>query len=228
MTKIAVLKFPGTNCDLDVVHVLKTTTNLDAEVIWYQDFRARKFDAVVIPGGFSYGDWLRAGAIAAQTKAMGEIRVAIDMGLPVLGICNGFQILVEATLLPGALLSNECGYFVCKWVRLRVRRPRGPWLILLEEGQEIDMPIAHGKGRYYIDEDTYMKIASTSPTIEYVNENPNGSSFNLAGLASPNGLVLGLMPHPERSAEEELTPRGKIPGGIYIWKSIELSLKRGW
>ncbi|MCC6057422.1 MAG: phosphoribosylformylglycinamidine synthase subunit PurQ [Desulfurococcaceae archaeon] len=229
MIKVAVLKFPGTNCDEDVHHVLKNVFFVDSQIVWYKNFSLNGWDAIIIPGGFSYGDWLRAGAIAARTSAIEELINARDIGVPVLGICNGFQILVEAGLLPGALLPNESGRFVCRWVRTYVERPRGPWLSLTTEGYEIHMPVAHGEGRYYIDEENYQNILLKSPLIRYAKgDNPNGSVYDIAGVASEDGLILGLMPHPERSSEDLLPPRGFRPGGRIIFESLVYSLKRGW
>jgi len=204
-------------------------TSLKAEIIWYKDFTLDYWDAIIIPGGFSYGDWLRAGAIAARTSVLERIAEAVDRGIPVLGICNGFQILVEAGLLPGALTVNNIGRFVCKWVKLYVERPKGPWLSLAEDGMELDMPIAHAEGRYIVDSETYNNTLMKSPLIRYKDGwNPNGSLYNIAGVASEDGYVVGLMPHPERASEEELVPPRFSPGGRVIFKSIEHSIKRGW
>ncbi|MEM1982121.1 MAG: phosphoribosylformylglycinamidine synthase subunit PurQ [Sulfolobales archaeon] len=217
------IRFPGTNSDLDVIWVLRKVVGLDAYLVWFKDFRSNLYDAVVIPGGFSYGDWLRAGAIAARSKVVDEVYNALSNGTPVLGICNGFQILTEAGLLPGALLPNESGRFLCRWIRVKVMRPKGPWLKLASNDTIIDMPIAHGEGRYYVEDDV-----SNLPTIKYYGCNPNGSKFDIAGIASADGLVLGLMPHPERAAEQEIVPDGYSPGGLVIWRSIASSLKEGW
>lgn len=229
MARVAILKFPGTNCDEDVHHVLVNVVGVNSEIVWYKDFVLDNWDAVIIPGGFSYGDWLRAGAIAARTYAVEKLQNAKDKNIPVLGICNGFQVLVEANLLPGALLPNECSKFICRWVRTYVERPRGPWLSLVVEGQEIDMPIAHAEGRYYVDEETYRSIIMRSPLIRYAQGyNLNGSLYNIAGVASEDGLILGLMPHPERASEEILSPRGFRSNGRVIFESLAYSLKKGW
>lgn len=229
MSKVVVLKFPGTNCDEDVYHVLKNVIGLDSEIVWYKEFRSNIYDAIIIPGGFSYGDWLRAGAIAARTTAIEKITEDISRGCPVLGICNGFQILVEANLLPGALILNLSGKFMCKWVKLVVEKPVGPWLALTRDGMELDMPIAHAEGRYYVDENTYKNIVSRLPIIRYAESwNPNGSAYDIAGIASEKGLILGLMPHPERASELELVPRGFTAGGRIIFESLAYSLKKGW
>lgn len=223
------MKFPGTNCDEDVRHVLVDVFGLEAEIVWYKEFAVKQWDAVILPGGFSYGDWLRAGAIAARTHAVEELAEARYLGIPLLGICNGFQILVEAGLLPGALLYNDSGRFVCRWIRTVVERPRGPWLALARDGQELDMPIAHAEGRYYIDEESYNSLLLNAPVLRYLNGfNPNGSVHDIAGVGTEDGVVFGLMPHPERASEELLAPKMFSPGGKVIFESISYSLKRGW
>ncbi|MEL9940631.1 MAG: phosphoribosylformylglycinamidine synthase subunit PurQ [Ignisphaera sp.] len=229
MPRVAILKFPGTNCDEDVHHVLRNVIGIESSIVWYKDFVLKDWDAIIIPGGFSYGDWLRAGAIAARTNAVEELGNARSSGVPVLGICNGFQILVEAGLLPGALLLNESSKFVCRWVRTRVENPKGPWLSLVSDGQTLDMPIAHAEGRYYIDNESYSVLVKTSPIIRYLpGFNLNGSLYDIAGIATEDGMILGLMPHPERASEDFLAPRGFKTGGRIIFESIAHSLKRGW
>lgn len=229
MNKVAVISFPGTNCDLDTVAALKETTSLEVRLVWYKEFFGSEWSAIIIPGGFSYGDWLRAGAIAARTAVMERVREEAEKGKPVLGICNGFQILVEAELLPGALLPNENGRFICRWIRTRVKNPKGPWLSLAKEGQQIDMPVAHAEGRYYIQENAYKEIKATSPILYYEEGwNPNGSAFDIAGIGNKEGNVLGLMPHPERAYSKVLAPKLFSNGGEVIFKSLEVSLKKGW
>lgn len=225
MPKVAVIKFPGTNADLDVVWALRKVSRLEAHSIWHSDFKADGWDAVVIPGGFSYGDWLRAGAIAARSKVVEELTKLLDKGIPLLGICNGFQILTEAGLLPGVLLPNESCRFICRWIRVRFVNPRGPWLKLASSNFIADMPIAHGEGRYYVDSNEEI---SELPIIKYHGCNPNGSSYDIAGIGTSDGLVLGLMPHPERASEPELTPRTLSQGGRVIWLSISNALREGW
>ncbi|WP_148683561.1 phosphoribosylformylglycinamidine synthase subunit PurQ [Fervidicoccus fontis] len=229
MNKVAVISFPGTNCDLDTVSAIKELTSLDAEIVWHKDFKGKKYDAIIIPGGFSYGDWLRAGAIAARSKAMEEVVEEAINGKPVLGICNGFQILVESSLLPGVLLPNELGRFICRWTRVSIENPKGPWLKLANKKEKIDMPIAHAEGRFYIDSEKFKAISNSSPIIYYENGwNPNGSFYDIAGIGNEEGNVLGLMPHPERAYTEILSPRGFHGNGGLFFKSLEDSLKRGW
>jgi len=218
-----VIRFPGSNADLDVVWVIRKVAGVNASLVWHKEFRHGIYDAIVLPGGFSYGDWLRAGAIAARSEVMDEVGEDVLNGVPVLGICNGFQILVESGILPGALLPNTSGRFICGWVKLRLLNPRGPWLKLAQHGLVVDMPIAHGEGRYYVDEEPINR-----PMIKYFDTNPNGSSYDIAGVASESGLVLGLMPHPERAAEQILVPDDRTPGGLIIWRSIASALKEGW
>ena len=229
MARVAVVKFPGTNCDHDVAWVVKNIARLDVDIVWFTNYTPGLYDAIILPGGFSYGDWLRAGAIAARTPAMEKIVEEAISGLPVLGICNGFQILVEAGLLPGAFLGNLGGKFVCRWVKVRVRNPQGPWLLGLEDGQVLSMPIANAEGRYYIDEQTYEEKLRYTPVLEYLDGyNLPGSSYNIAGVGDSEGIVLGLMPHPERASEPILVPKGFSSDGAIIFRNLAIALKRGW
>ncbi|MEM3030467.1 MAG: phosphoribosylformylglycinamidine synthase I [Candidatus Micrarchaeia archaeon] len=207
--RVAVIRFPGSNCDLDAVHALRDVLHAPCELVWHKEFKAEKFDAAILPGGFSYGDHLRAGVIAAFSPAMKEVRRMAEEGKPVLGICNGFQILVEGGLLPGALLRNAGMSFVCRWVTLRVERNRSLFASHLQ-GRLLRMPVAHGEGRYYVEEDELSRLYANGQVVfKYVNEkgeatpeaNPNGSLDNIAGVCNERGNVLGLMPHPERASE---------------------------
>ncbi|MDT7863475.1 phosphoribosylformylglycinamidine synthase I [Vulcanisaeta sp. EB80] len=221
--RVAVIRFPGTNGDLDVAHVLNRVIGLRADVVWHGEFKDEGYDAAVVPGGFSYGDWLRAGAIAARSPALRVIREMADEGKPILGICNGFQILVESGLLPGALLPNDPPRFIAKWVRVKVLNVKTPFTTAYGEGEVVSMPIAHGEGRYYID-----NPAEVNTAFSYHGENPNGSINNIAGVANKDGNVVGLMPHPERASEDILVPRGHSKGGLKLWLSLKESLTRGW
>ena len=147
--RIAVISFPAANCDLDAIHVLNNVVNIKADLVWHNYFKESKYDGVVLPGGFSFGDYLRAGIIAAHSPAIEEARIMLNDGRPVIGICNGFQILTEAQFLPGALLQNESLKFVCKWVNLKVENNKTAFTNKLKVGDVIDIPIAHGEGRYY-------------------------------------------------------------------------------
>jgi phosphoribosylformylglycinamidine synthase len=225
LAKLAVIKFPGTNCEEETVYAIREASGLEASVVWHTDYKWRNWDAVVIPGGFSYGDYGWAGLIASWSRAVEEIREAADNGVPVLGICNGFQVLVRSGILPGELLPNANGRFVAKWVRVRPRSPRGPWMLRLSEGKEYSMPVAHAEGRYYAE--NVEELLSTRPWLEYL-ENPNGSLHSVAGIATPEGHVLGLMPHPERATWPWQPPPGHNTGGRPVFESIGEALRRGW
>src|SRR5437667_6192336 len=153
MVKVAVVQFPGSNCDLDALEILQKTVKVPTDLVWHKDLKEDQYDAYVLPGGFSYGDYLRAGAIAATSPSLRIVKEAAEGGKPVLGICNGFQILVEAGLLPGAVLRNSSLRFVCTWTRLRVETTRTPFTKRVERGQLLVIPIAHNEGRYYLDKD---------------------------------------------------------------------------
>jgi len=225
LPRVAVLKFPGTNCEDETAHAVRDVGGASVSIVWHLDFRWRDWDAIIIPGGFSYGDYGRAGLLASLSPAIAEVKEAVENGVPVLGICNGFQVLVESGLLPGALLPNDSGWFIARWVTVVAHNPRGPWLTLVSEGERLDMPIAHAEGRYYYSSPD--SIVSSRPWLEY-GSNPNGSVYNIAGIASADGLVLGLMPHPERATWPWQAPPGYTPGGRRIFESIGYSLRRGW
>jgi phosphoribosylformylglycinamidine synthase I len=210
--KIAVLQFGGSNCDYDVHYVLTEVMGVDAEMVWYKD-ELKGYDGVVIPGGFSYGDYLRAGAIAARAPIMDSVRSMADRGLPVLGICNGFQILVESGLLAGALMTNRYPKFRCQWVNLRVDNNTSPFTNAFKKGEIINIPIAHMEGNYFADKITISELNTRDRiAFRYVDPqgkatdeaNPNGSLENIAGVLNTKGNVLGMMPHPERASEEIL------------------------
>src|SRR6059036_4372767 len=158
MSRVAVIQYPGSNCDLDALEILQKVEKTKAELIWHKDLKGDDYDAYVLPGGFSYGDYLRAGAIAATSPSLKIIREAADKEKPILGICNGFQILVEAGILPGAVLRNSGLRFVCKWTRLRVETTRTPFTRNASKGQTLRIPIAHNKGRYYLDKDQLAEL----------------------------------------------------------------------
>jgi phosphoribosylformylglycinamidine synthase len=225
LPKVAVIKYPGTNCEEETLYAIKEVSSLEGSIVWHEDFRATDWDAIVVPGGFSYGDYGRAGLIASWSSASRELIRAAEEGTPILGICNGFQVLTEIGLLPGSLLVNESASFVARWVKVRVHRPRGPWLKLVKEDEILPMPIAHAEGRYYHND---LKGILEGTWIEYVGENPNGSLGSVAGVAERDGLILGLMPHPERASFSWQAPRGFWPGGRVIFESLGDSLRRGW
>ena len=224
--KIGVVVYPGTNCDFDVAHALKIAGAKPFR-IWYKEIsELNDVDAIVIPGGFSYGDYIRAGAIAAQTKITEKVREMAENGMPILGICNGFQVLVESGILPGALTVNKTARFVCKWVHLKVVRADTPFTSLFEENEVIKMPIAHAEGRYIPDKNfsTDLVVLQYSNEKGEVNENsnPNGSYLNVAGISNKGKNVLGLMPHPERASEKILGGED----GLRMFKSLLEFLKR--
>src|SRR5260370_25914196 len=233
MVKVAVIQFPGSNCDLDALEILQKTVKIPTDLVWHKDLKQNQYDAYVLPGGFSYGDYLRAGAIAATSPSLETIRKATEEGKPVLGICNGFQILVEAGILPGAVLRNTGLRFVCKWTRLRVESTRTPFTKLASRGQILRIPIAHTEGRYYFDKDQLGELERDEQLVlQYVDENnvptddsnPNGSLDNIAGICNKKGNVMGLMPHPERASLPVLSPDNH-PEGRIIFDSMVKSLR---
>jgi phosphoribosylformylglycinamidine synthase subunit PurQ / glutaminase len=211
---VAVVVFPGTWSDRDFLHVA-ALLGWRARAVWHADADLRDVDAVVLPGGFAHGDHLRTGAIARFSPVMGAVQALADAGGPVIGSCNGFQILCEAGMLPGALMRNDHLEFRCDWQWLRVERAIGPWLAADEvaPGDLIQLPISHGEGRYFADEATLdslerdgrvaMRYADASGAVS-PDANPNGSLRGIAGIVNERGNVLGMMPHPERAAEDEV------------------------
>ncbi len=225
--KVAILRFPGTWSDRDFEHAL-ALVGADTEILWHEDVRLEGFDAAVVPGGFSYGDYVRAGAIARLSPAVRELRRFAQEGAPVLGSCNGFQILCEAGLLPGALTRNTGLEFRCDWVGMRIESGATPFTRGLE-GELVRMPIAHGEGCWVADEATGQRVEAEGLVVfRYVDErgeataaaNPNGSLNNIAGLRNEAGNVVGLMPHPERCAE----PLMGGTDGLKVLQSVMASL----
>ena len=191
MKKVGVLQFPGSNCDEDVRKAIK-----NSEFVFYNDrFDFNKYKALVVPGGFSYGDYLRSGALAARSPAMKDVRDAALKGWPVLGICNGFQILCEASLLEGTLLTNSNLRFIDRWVDLKLKTENKYW----KSSSRFSLPIAHGEGRYFISKEGLKKLEDQNQIWLLYKDNPNGSLGNIAGVTNPLGNVAGLMPHPERA-----------------------------
>lgn len=203
--KVGVIVFPGSNCDRDMQWVFQGLLGLPTRMVWHQDSDLSDLDAIVVPGGFSYGDYLRCGAIARFSPAMRSVIEAAEQGKPVLGVCNGFQILTEAGLLPGALIRNENLHFVCDRVPVKVERSTRLWTEGYAAGQVLNLPIAHGEGRYYADPDTLKQIEDKGQVLfRYEGSNPNGSLNQIAGICNDRGNVLGMMPHPERAADAAL------------------------
>jgi len=229
--KFGVVVFPGSNCDQDCFYVVKDILNQPVKYIWHKDTELQGFDCVILPGGFSYGDYLRTGAIARFSPVMNAIVDFAQKGGIVIGICNGFQILLEAGLLPGAMLRNRSLHFICKYVYIRTENNHTPFTNLCKKGQILKIPIAHNEGNYYIDRKELVSLRKNNQIIfRYCSKdgelggryNPNGALDAIAGIINKQANVLGMMPHPERSSEERL---GSI-SGIYIFKSILNWLKR--
>jgi phosphoribosylformylglycinamidine synthase subunit PurQ / glutaminase len=207
--KIGVITYPGTLDDRDAQRAIRLAGGTPVP-LWHADDDLKKVDAVVLPGGFSYGDYLRCGAIAAQSPATKEVIRLAGQGLPVLGICNGFQILVESHLLPGGLIRNEKQHFVCKDQKLRVENNQTSWTNMFEKDEEILIPLKNGEGGYIAsDEALKMLEAENLITFRYLDGNPNGSLNDIAGLTNKRGNVVGLMPHPEHAVEPGFGPDTK-------------------
>lgn len=208
--RFAVLQFPGSNCDQDCLLALRSFEGVTAEYLWHKETSTDGFDAIILPGGFSYGDYLRCGAIARFSPIMPAVIAAAESGKLVLGICNGFQILCEARLLPGALIRNRDLHFICEQVSLRVENNATAFTNQAQPGEIWNIPIAHGEGSYFADPDTLANLERNNRVIlRYADPagnispaaNPNGSLGNIAGIINPHGNVLGLMPHPERACD---------------------------
>ena len=214
--KFGVVVFPGSNCDYDCYQVLKHVLNKDTDFVWQKDGDLSKYDCIVLPGGFSYGDYLRTGAIARFSPVMDAVKKHADKGKLVIGICNGFQILLEAGLLPGAMLRNESLQFVCKYVTLKVESADSPFTRKTKKGDLLRIPIAHGEGNYFADPATIAELNKNSQVLVRYVENPNGSLENIAGICNLKRNVFGLMPHPERASEKELGSTD----GLKIFQSI--------
>lgn len=200
--KIGLVQFPGSNCDMDVVDALKRHFNLPTTLVWHTETSLPQLDAVILPGGFSFGDYLRSGALASHSPVMAAVKDFAKAGGPVIGICNGFQVLTESHLLPGALLRNNSRKFICEYVELRAGTGASTYQRTLA-GRSLKVPIAHGEGRYFIDPEGLKRLQDNGQVaFRYSGKNPNGSLDDIAGVVSDNGRVMGLMPHPERATDE--------------------------
>jgi phosphoribosylformylglycinamidine synthase len=224
---IGVVVFPGSNCDHDCEHVFKDVLGQDVTMVWHKETSLRGLDGVILPGGFSYGDYLRTGAIARFSPVMSAVQQFAAEGGLVLGICNGFQILLEAGLLPGAMLRNRSLHFICKDVYLKVENAATPFTGLCRPGQVLKIPIAHADGNYYTDPVTLAGLQANAQIVfRYCDQNgsttpeanPNGSLDHIAGIRNAQGNVLGLMPHPERCAESVL---GNEDGRLILASMVE-------
>ncbi len=212
----SVIVFPGSNCDRDVAVAFEKASGRKPAMIWHGDSALPKSDIIVIPGGFSYGDYLRTGAMAAHSPIMGEVIAAAKKGVRVLGICNGFQVLCETQLLPGVLLRNQKLKFICKTVSLNVVNNDSVFTKAYQKGANLRIPVAHGDGNYFADNDTLKKLEDNNQIALRYNDNPNGSVQNIAGIFNKERTILGLMPHPERANDAALGS----DDGSGIFKSI--------
>ncbi len=229
--KFGVVVFPGSNCDHDAFHVLSSVLGQPTEWVWHQSTQVNHLDAIVLPGGFSYGDYLRTGALASHSPVLGAVKKFAERGGLVLGICNGFQILLEAGLLPGAMLRNRRLKFLCRFVHLRVETTDTPFTTACQAGQVLKMPIAHMDGNYFAGKATLRELERNhqiifryaTPAGEIVDDaeaNPHGALANIAGLCNRERIVLGLMPHPDRASEALMGSTD----GLAIFQSLVQSL----
>ena len=211
--KFGIVVFPGSNCDHDAYYVCKKILHQDAEFLWHKEADLKDADVIILPGGFAYGDYLRCGAIARFSPVMKEVVHFANQGGPVLGICNGFQILLEAGLLPGVLLRNSSLQFVCKYLHVRVENAETMFTNQSPEGDVLEIPIAHGEGNYFTDDETLKRLEDNRQIVfRYCDRggnvtpesNPNGSLANIAGIVNEAGNVMGMMPHPERASDPVL------------------------
>jgi phosphoribosylformylglycinamidine synthase len=214
--KFAVIVFPGSNCDVDMFHAIKDELGEEVEYVWHDETDLSGFDGILLPGGFSYGDYLRTGAIAGFSNVMKEVVKAAEAGKPVLGVCNGFQILLEVGLLPGAMKRNENLKFMCRPVNLKVANNETAFTSAYKQNEIISVPIAHGEGNYYCDEETLQTLKANNQIVFTYETNPNGSLVDIAGITNERGNVLGMMPHPERAVDELLGSAD----GLKLFQSI--------
>ncbi len=228
--KSGVIIFPGSNCDHDAYHALKHELGVETKFLWHKDTDLSDIDLLIVPGGFSYGDYLRSGAIARFSPIMEAVKEFVKQGRPVMGICNGFQILLEASLLPGAMLHNEKLRFVCKHVNIRVENSSSIFTGSLNKGAVLNIPVSHGEGNYFIDDDGLKSLQDNDQILfRYCDENgklTQGSNFNgstdaIAGIINKQGNVLGMMPHPERAIDPLL---GSTDGKL-LFESLLNSLQ---
>jgi phosphoribosylformylglycinamidine synthase len=227
MAKIGIAVFPGSNCDRDVHHVLNNVIGVQADFIWHTKDRISGYDAMIIPGGFAFGDRLRAGIIAAHSPIVQEVKRMAKDGMPVLGICNGFQILVESGLLPGALMMNDSLRFVCRWTKVEVKNNKTPFTSQFASRQTFGIPVAHGEGRYMADSKILKELKKKNQIVlQYSNDDPNGSSDLIAAICNEAGNVMGMMPHPERASESILTAEGSKNDAIMIFRSLVSNLEQ--
>ena len=218
--KFAVIVFPGSNCDYDAYYVIKHQLKIEVDFVWHQDSDLSEYDCVIIPGGFSYGDYLRAGAIARFSKIMQSIKSEASKGKAVIGICNGFQILVESGLLPGALITNQSTRFISRTISLEVLNNNSLFTNNYADNELITMPIAHKQGNYFANKSLLKELQDNNQIAFKYTNNPNGSCLDIAGIFNKNKNILGMMPHPERASEQILGSKT----GIKIFESIVSNL----
>lgn len=215
--KFGVVVFPGSNCDRDIAYVTQELLHQPTRMVWHEETDLEDLDVVLIPGGFSYGDYLRCGALARFSPVMQAVIDHAASGKKVFGVCNGFQVLTESGLLPGALVRNRDLHFICDRLPLTVERTDLPWTKEYETGEVITLPIAHGEGCYYADPETLASLEANHQVLfRYHGDNPNGSLNNIAGICNSQGNVLGMMPHPERASDPVLG----LTDGIKLFKGL--------
>ncbi len=200
-------------------HVLTDVFKLESQLVWHTDELPKNIDAIVLPGGFSYGDRLRAGVIAAHSPVIAQVKKMAEKGMPILGVCNGFQILTEAGLLPGALLKNTSLSYICRWTEIIVKNNKTPFTNRFKLNQRIPIAIANGEGRYYADKETLRLLKKNNQIVFTYAEDVNGATMKIAGICNKEGNVVGMMPHPERSAEQILNPKDAKPASM-IFESL--------
>lgn len=209
--KFAVIVFPGSNCDDDMFYAIKDGLGEDVEKVWYTEKSVEAYDAILIPGGFSYGDYLRSGAIARFAPVMESVIEEAAKGKPVLGICNGFQVLLEAGLLPGAMQRNKSLKFICRQTTLQVKNNTTAFSEKYKQDEEITIPVAHGEGNYFCDETTLQELQDNNQIVFTYKDDINGSVGDIAGIVNKEGNVLGMMPHPERATLDLLGSADGLP-----------------
>ena len=214
--KFAVIVFPGSNCDNDAYYVIKKHLEVEVDFVWHKNLNLNNYDCIIIPGGFSYGDYLRAGAIACFSNIMTAIKRASEKGKAIIGICNGFQILVESNLLPGALITNKSTRFISKEIQLKVSNNNSLFTNQYQDQEIISMPIAHKQGNYFADQTLLNELKDNNQIAFQYHDNPNGSCFDIAGIFNKQKNILGMMPHPERASENILGSKD----GIKIFESM--------
>lgn len=225
--RISVIIFPGSNCDRDMMVAIERITGRRPNMIWHKETGLDACDLVIVPGGFSFGDYLRCGALAARSPIMEAVLDHASRGGAILGVCNGFQIMLETGLLPGTLVKNKSLKFICRETALEVQDTiASPFTGGLEVGQKLSIPVAHNEGNYFADDDTLKSLSDNGQiALTYANgpafgpSNPNGSSQNIAAILSPNGRIMGMMPHPERAADPDI---GNIDGLTFLTKAVEM------